>query len=86
MRETGNDDLIWNRRSTCTFPAKTRMKTEQLGRVLGLTIDLHRIGARNSPEQAKNEIIQKSTSSSKRTLYKSLGAFPPCVHILFPLC
>ena len=33
--------------------------TEQLGNgLLSLTMDSYRIGARNSPKQAKNEIIQ----------------------------
>ena len=35
--------------------------TEQLGNgLLSLTMDSHRIGARNSPKQAKNEIIHST--------------------------
>ena len=46
--------------------------TEQLGNgLLNLTMDSHRIGARNSPKQAKNEIIQQKVYSVNLRLYLS---------------
>ena len=46
--------------------------TEQLGDgLLSLTMDSHRIGARNSPKQAKNEIIQQKIYSVSLRLYLS---------------
>ena len=48
--------------------------TEHLGNgLLSLTMDSHRIGARNSPKQAKNEIIQqKIYSVSLRHIYREI--------------
>ena len=46
--------------------------TEQLGNgLLSLTMDSHRIGARNSPKQAKNEIIQQKIYSVNLRHYLS---------------
>ena len=46
--------------------------TEQLGNgLLSLTMDSHRIGARNSPKQAKNEIIQQKIYSVSLRLHLS---------------
>ena len=46
--------------------------TEQLGNgLLSLTMDSHRIGARNSPKQAKNEIIQQKIYSVSLRHYLS---------------
>ena len=48
--------------------------TEQLGNgLLSLTMDSHRIGARNSPKQAKNEIIQqKFILSACASIYREI--------------
>ena len=57
MRETGYDDVISNRCSIYGHGRQFVMDWQL--RLLGLTINLHRIDARNSPKQAKNEMLQK---------------------------
>ena len=46
-------------------------RTEQLG-LSSLTMDLHRIGARNSPKQAKNKILQKKYLSACASIYREI--------------
>ena len=42
-----------------SFIILSKQTDEELGLLNLITMNLHRIGARNSPKQAKNEIIQK---------------------------
>ena len=66
MRQTGYDDLIWNRcsiydhgRQSVMDCVSSEQTDEGPNSLVCLTVNLHRIDTRNSPKQAKNEIIQK---------------------------